>query len=70
MYDPNGYQRQRCDYWHSGGCSLHQIDDQTGHVWDGAGCIEFALGATILCFVDHDVDVVIKEALFPFLIAS
>ena len=46
------------------------FDDQEGHGLYGVGCIAFASGVTMLCFVDHNVDVLIEEELFFFLIAS
>ena len=45
------------------------FDDQTGHSWDGVWYFVFALKAKILCFVDHGVNIVIKEDLIFFLIA-
>ena len=36
------------------------FDDQSGHGWDGSGCIAFASEAKIICFVYHGVDLVIE----------
>ena len=49
---------------------VFSFDDQEGHCWDFTGCIVFMSDATIICFVDNGVDIVIREALFLFLMAS
>ena len=45
------------------------FDYQTGHGWDGVGCVAFTSEATITFSVYHGVDVVIYKTLFLILIA-
>ena len=43
------------------------FDSQSGHGWDGVGCVAFALEAVIFPLVYHRVDGVIEKALFLLL---